>query len=111
MISTPITIPVPLRTDEDGVIRVGNTRVTLEVIIAAYLRDDTPEQIASGFEGLEPGDIHAVIAYYLGHRDEVNEYIRQADLEGEEIRRKFEALHPSPLTREVLLKRLQDKQK
>ncbi len=111
MISTPITIPVPLRTDQDGSIRVGNTRVLLEVVIASYQRGDMPEQIVKSFDVLKVEDVYAVIAYYLSHRDEVDEYIRQVDAEAEEIRRKFEALPTSkPLTREMLLARLAEKQ-
>jgi uncharacterized protein (DUF433 family) len=106
MISTPIIIAVPLRTDQDGVIRVGNTRVTLEVVIAAHLRGDTSEQIVEGFDVLKIEDVYAVITYYLNNRDEVDEYIRQVDSAGEETRRKFEALNPNPLTREMLLARL-----
>jgi len=37
--------PVPLRQDERGAIRVGNTRVLLELVIEAYLDGATPETI------------------------------------------------------------------
>ncbi len=91
MIATPIAINVPLRTDEDGAIRVAGTRVLLEVVISAHLRGDTPEQIVEGFPTLKLADVYTVIAYYLSHRDEVDEYIQQVEREGERIRQDVEA--------------------
>ena len=35
--------PVPLRTDADGVVRVGRTRVTLDTVVAAFEEGATAE--------------------------------------------------------------------
>lgn len=94
MITIPAAIDVPLRTDQDGVIRVGNTRVTLMTIVGRHNVGDTPEQIHSGFPTVPLADIYAVITYYLTHREEVDEYIRQAKEEGERLRREWEANDP-----------------
>lgn len=103
MISTPRVIDVPLRTDENGVIRVGQTRVTLLTIVARHQAGDSPEDIQRGFPTVSLGEIYAVIAYYLTHREAVDEYIRQVEADGEEIRRRLEALPSSkPLTQEML---------
>jgi uncharacterized protein (DUF433 family) len=112
MIATPVAMDVPLRTDKDGAIRIGNTRVLLEVVIGAHQRGDTPEQIVEGFPTLNLADVYAVIAYYLSHQNEVGEYIQQVEGAGEAIQRKFEAL-PShkPLTREMLEARLEEKKR
>ena len=108
MLEFPAVVDVPLKMDEDSAIRVGDTRVLLEVVIGAHQRGDTPEQIAQAFDTLKLGDVYAVIAYYLSHRADVDAYVRQVDEAGEELRRKFEAL-PSykPLTREMLQARLE----
>src|SRR5664279_1688977 len=109
MLQFPAAVDVPLQRDKDGAIRVGGTRVLLEVVIGAYRRGDTPEQIARGFDVLKLEDIYAVIAYYLSHRAEVDAYIRQVDEAGEELRRKIEALpsycllYTSPSPRDGLL--------
>jgi uncharacterized protein (DUF433 family) len=110
MLEFPAAVDVPLKMEKDGAIRVGGTRVLLEVVIGAHQQGDTPEQIVQGFDVLKLEDVYAVIAYYLHHRDDVDEYIRQVDAAGEELRRKFEAL-PSykPLTREMLLARMEKK--
>ena len=91
MINTPITIDVPLRTDADGVIRVGNTRVTLHTLIGFYKSGQTPEDLHDGFATVSLADIYAVVAYYLANRDTVDEYLHQIDIEAEQIRREIEA--------------------
>jgi uncharacterized protein (DUF433 family) len=92
-VETP-TISVPIRTDEHGDIRVGGTRVLLDMIIISYQQGDTPEQIQDSFPTLKLADIYAVISYYLDHKDEVDAYIRQREEEGEQLRRRMEAEHP-----------------
>jgi hypothetical protein len=39
--------------------------------------------------------VYAVIAYYLSHRDEVDEYIQQVEREDERIRQEVEASYTS----------------
>ncbi len=38
---------VPLRMDTDGVIRIGDTRVTLDTVISAFLEGATAEEIVT----------------------------------------------------------------
>lgn len=94
MIETPTVVHVPLRTDEDGVIRVGKTRVTLMTIVGRYQAGDTPEAIHEGFPTVPLADIYAVIAYYLAHRETVDEYIRQEEAANEALLREWEANNP-----------------
>jgi uncharacterized protein (DUF433 family) len=112
MIATPVSLEVPLRMDEAGAIRIGQTRVLLEIVIGAYLRGDSPEQIVESYDVLKLDQVYAVIAYYLRNSDEVDEYMRQVEAAGEEIRRKIESLPGyRPLTRAMLLERLEAKRK
>lgn len=94
MLDTAPVMTVPLQKDADDVIRIGNTRVTLETVIGCHRRGDTPEAIHEGFPTLPLGDIYAVIAYYLAHRDEVDAYLSQVETEGERLRREVEANDP-----------------
>ena len=55
--------PVPLQADPDGVVRVGNTRVTLETVIGAFLDGASAEEIAYQYRPLDFADIYAVIAH------------------------------------------------
>jgi uncharacterized protein (DUF433 family) len=102
----PKTEPVPLREDADGVIRVGETRVPLDTILSAYQKGSTPEQIAQDYSALEPADIYAAIAYYLRHRDEVEEYLRRRRQVAAEVREELEERFPPTGIRERLEGRL-----
>ncbi len=102
---------MPLHTDEQGSIRVGGTRVTLESVIADFQRGATPEEIVHAFPVLNVADVYQVIGYYLHNRAEVDAYIQRQHEEGERLRREWEKEHPSTLTREVLEARLEAKRK
>jgi uncharacterized protein (DUF433 family) len=82
---------VPLRVDESGAVRVGNTRVLLELVVGEYLRGSDAEEIVNHFPALELADVHMVIAYYLRHKAEIEAYIEQVEREGEQIRQEIEA--------------------
>ena len=69
--------PLPLRADSDDVLRVGETRVTLDTVIGAFDTGATPEEIALRFDSLRLDDIYLVLGYYLRHRAEVDEYLAQ----------------------------------
>jgi uncharacterized protein (DUF433 family) len=98
--------PVPLRHDETGAIRVGNTRVLLELVIEAYVDGATPETIVQWFDGLRLADVYAVISYYLNHEEEVKESLRQREELADEVRRKIDSAQPSrPNFRQELLAR------
>ena len=91
MIATPITINVPLRTEESGYIRVGGTKVRLEQIVHAFLNGESAEGILETYDVLKLADIYAVIAYYLEHRSDVEAYISQIADDEAEILRQVEA--------------------
>jgi uncharacterized protein (DUF433 family) len=69
------TEKIPIRLDEDGVARVGGTRVTLDTIIDAYEREHSAERIVAQYDVLTLADVHYVIGYYLSHRSEVDAYL------------------------------------
>ncbi len=84
MLTTVETIP--LDTDTDGVIRVSNTRVTLDTIIQAFDDGATAEEIAQQYPSIPLADIYSVIGYYLRHGDEVEEYLLQRREQAEQVR-------------------------
>ena len=91
MIANEPTMTIPLRTDEHGAIRIGNTRVLLELVIHAYYLGETPEGIVDSYPTLTASEVYAVIAYYLVHREEIDTYVRQRDKQAEQIIRDIEA--------------------
>jgi len=71
-------------------VRVGCTRVTLDSVIAELEQGASPEQIAADFPSLQLGDIYTVIGYYLGHRAEVEAYLREQDQQAAAVRQILE---------------------
>ena len=61
----------PLRVDEGGTVRVGASRISLDLVVEQYENGMTPEDMVRAYETLVLADVHAAIAYYLQHRDEV----------------------------------------
>ena len=55
--------PVPLRTDEHGVMRVGKTRVPLDTVVYTFNQGSSPEEIVMSYPSLELGDVYAVVNY------------------------------------------------
>ncbi|MEJ7710405.1 MAG: DUF433 domain-containing protein [Pyrinomonadaceae bacterium] len=99
------TPPVPLRADEQGVMRVGQTRVRLDTVITAWKHGDSPEQIIENFDVLDLADVYAVISYYLSHRLDVEKYLEQNRQAAERLRAENERRFPQTGIRERLLAR------
>jgi uncharacterized protein (DUF433 family) len=97
--------PPPIQGDEDGVWRVGGTRVRLETVIGAFQNGCAPEEILLKYPSLNLTHIYAVITYYLWHREEVDEYLEERRRRAEEVRRENEARFPPQGVRDRLLAR------
>ncbi len=85
------SIEVPIAADEDGVLRVGGTRVTLDVIVSAFEHGATPEEIAQDFSSLQLADVYAVLSYYLQHSERIAGYLSERRDEAEMLRRHIES--------------------
>jgi uncharacterized protein (DUF433 family) len=94
----------PLRVEEGNVIRVGNTRISLDLVVEQYENGMTPEDMVRAYDSLPLADVYAVIGYYLRHRDEVRAYLKRREEEATVLQAKIEAEHPR-VTREELLAR------
>jgi uncharacterized protein (DUF433 family) len=68
-----------VRTDEYGVMRVGNTRISLDSVVAGIKRGDSPESIREQYPTLSLEDVKRAIAYYHGHCAEVEAYLARQD--------------------------------
>jgi uncharacterized protein (DUF433 family) len=97
---------IPLTKDADGVIRVGNTRVTLDTVIAAFLEGATPEEIVHQYPSLDLTDVYAVITYYLRRRAEVDAYLQERQEQAERVREENEyRFDPSGIRERLLARR------
>src|SRR5262249_833145 len=97
---------IPLSPDSEGVLRVANTRVTLDTVIAAFQEGATPETIVQQYPTLGLADVYAVIGYYLYHRLEVHTYLQQRAQRSAQIREHNETgFDPSGVRGRLLARR------
>jgi uncharacterized protein (DUF433 family) len=87
----PLTLSVPLYEDPPGVLRVGKSRVLLELVIRAFQRGQKPESIVQSYDTLSLPEVYAVVSYYLANPVPFDEYLGWCDQEAEAVRRKLEA--------------------
>jgi len=76
----------PLNFDEAGGIRIGQTRVTLDSLLAAYHAGSTPEEIAVQYPILTLTEIYAAITYYLTHPQQVEDYLEERRQMAQQLR-------------------------
>jgi len=81
----------PLREDAAGALRVGDSRVLLELVIRAFQDGATPETIVQRYSTLALPDVYAVVAYYLRHPSEVEGYLARREQKAEEVRQRIES--------------------
>jgi len=72
---TVVVDEIPLTKDAHGVYRVGGTRVTLDLVVRAFNRGATAEEIVQKYDSLRLPDVYQVIGYYLKHADEFAGYL------------------------------------
>src|SRR6202451_2252946 len=97
----PADLP-PLRLDQGDVVRIGDSRISLDLVVEQYENGMTPEDMVRAYDTLVLADVHAVIAYYLRHRDEVRAYLKRRAEEAEALRAMIEAERPRASREELL---------
>ena len=98
--------PPPLTIDADGAVRVANTRVTLDTVVAAFHDGATAEEIVQQYAWLPLADVYAVIGYYLQWQAEVEAYLQQRRQQTARVRRDNEGrFDPSGVRGRLLARR------
>ena len=78
--------------ERDGAFWLAGTRVSLDSVVYAFWNGQTAESIAQSFPTVSLEQVYGAITFYLGHQDEVDASIRDA----EEASAEFEVAHPIP---------------
>src|ERR1700693_5134659 len=65
--------------DENGVFRIGTSRVMLDSVVAAFHQGHSPETIRQQYPVLSLEEGYGSIAHYLAHTDEVRASLRRQD--------------------------------
>jgi uncharacterized protein (DUF433 family) len=81
--------PVPLRETEEGVLRVGNSRVLLEILYERYQMGLSAEELHDQFPTAELADVHAVISFCLRHPEFIEAYMAAYERGAEEVKQKL----------------------
>lgn len=84
----------PLREDGTGAIRVGNSRVLLELVIRAFQDGASPESIVQRYSSLSLSDVYTTIGYYLRHQDAVEAYLNRREQMAESVRQRLVSVQP-----------------
>lgn len=95
----------PLRVSEGGAVRVGESRISLDLVVEQYENGMTPEDMVRAYDTLVLADVHVVIAYYLRHKGEVQGYLQRRREEAHDLRAKIEAEHPRVTRADLLARR------
>jgi hypothetical protein len=107
----PLTLVVPLREEPPGVLRVGNSRVLLELVLRAFKAGATPEAIVQSYDTLNLADVYAVISRYLAAPEPFDAYLSVCDVEAAELRHRIESSQgPQGNLRATLLARAKAKE-
>jgi uncharacterized protein (DUF433 family) len=97
--------PLPLRVDEAGAVRVGKTRITLDLLVEQFENGMTPEDLVRSYDTLELADVYAAIAFYLRRPKEVRAYLTRRNAEGAALRAQIESEYPRASREELLARR------
>jgi uncharacterized protein (DUF433 family) len=106
MLPSSVAENIPLRTDADGVVRVGNTRVTLDTLVGAFRDGATAEEIVQQYPSLDLADVYSVIGYYLRRTPEVDAYLQKRKKDAEASRSQNESrFDPSGVRARLIARR------
>lgn len=98
------TIPNAVRL-EDGVFKVGDTRVSLDTVVYHFNNGADATEIQHNYDSLSLAQVHSAIAYYLHNKARIDEYLTAREHDRERSWQEYEAQHPPKITREVLWQR------
>jgi uncharacterized protein (DUF433 family) len=72
-----LTERIPLVQNEAGDMYIEGSRVFLEHVVEKFNAGKTPDEIQQDYPSLTLADIYAVVAYYLRHRQDVDDYVQR----------------------------------
>ena len=103
VIAATVLEAIPLAIDANGVYRVGGTRVTLDLVVRAFNRGATAEEIVQSFPTLQLPDVYQVIG--LKHSAELAEYFEKREHDEKEMLTAHPEWSPRGLRERLLARR------
>ena len=93
---------IPLTADKNGVLHIGQTRVTLGSVVGMFEAGASAEEIAEEYDSVTLDQVYGVIDH-LRHQDEVKAHLAREEKESEEGLLSA-SKRVSPITRAKLLR-------
>lgn len=59
--------------------RIANTRIRVQDIVIWTEQGETPDDIVAGYPHLSLADVHAALAYYYDHREDIDQQIKESE--------------------------------
>src|SRR5437868_8287708 len=79
---------------QDGNYYIAGTRISLDSIVHAFRRGESPETICQNFELLRLEEVFGAITYYLANQSDIDAYLVRQDEKWAEGKRASEPLPP-----------------
>ena len=79
---------------EGGYYIVGS-RVSLDSVVYAFLRGESPEGIVESFPALSLEQVFGTVAFYLANRESIDAYLRDGRVEFARMRDEARRKHPA----------------
>lgn len=98
------TIPKPVRSVQ-GVLKVGDTRVSLDTVVYEFNRGADAAKIQKMFVSLSLAQVHSAIAYYLHNKEEVDRYLVKREAARAKMKQELQAAFQPKVTRDELVAR------
>src|SRR5437867_5140434 len=73
---------------------IRGTRVSLDSVVYAFLRGESPEGIAESFPALSLEQVFGAVAFYLGNRESVDAYLEKGRAEFARMREEVRQSDP-----------------
>lgn len=78
----------------DGAYWIAGTRVSLDSVAYAFLEGQSPEGIVDSFDTLTLEEVYGAIAFYLDHRNAIDAYRKQSEVQFDALCRRAHAANP-----------------
>ncbi|MBX3244165.1 MAG: DUF433 domain-containing protein [Acidobacteria bacterium] len=99
------TIPNAIRKVKGGVLRVGDSRVSLDSVIYMFNEGADAVEIQNSYDSLTLAQVHAAIAYYLDNKATIDKYLTEQIKQQKKIRAEIENMFPPDEMRDKILAR------
>jgi len=74
---------------------IEGTRISLDSVVYAFLRGESPEGIAESFPALELEQIFGALTFYMANQGMVDRYLSEGRREFETLRQQMRLNHPA----------------